>query len=348
MLKRCDIDANFLTYLIEIIENNGSSRKEIDLFLLNRLLHILNNNSHNRKQNPGDVVRQLEEDAENVSFYKPFYPYVRSFRARGENISQPYEPMYRSIQLSDTDTVDLIGEFYRDLGEDESSNYEDFLEDAEDHLKFIDTKSDIEGETTFINSTGDFFCLVPDYANLTKATILVHETTHIFDWFRRPDFIEQYLICEFNALFKEMLACDYAAAKLNLEDDNLKRRYYLHSLIKRYADDVYYRTQIIHLFKQDNVLHSMNKLCARFGDAYINYLMQDSLGENYIYQIAYLIAIELYTLYQIDKDKALWIAKRIVEKGNNNNVRRILDSNGIVLNEHSLEYENDLKLKLHI
>ncbi len=348
MERKYDIDIQFLNYLKGIISECQTLQKNVDLFLIERLIHILED-APSCGNSGVNVERQLSEDLQSVKFYRPYYPFVKTFRSKGMLDDTVYCPRYHEVFISNGDTVSLVHDFYKGFGSLYEDDLKDFMDDLDGHIKFVKPKPEFEGETTFIKSTGDFFCLIPNYSNFTKATIMAHEATHVLDWYRNPDFIKAYLINEVNSLFKEMLASDYFAEQLNLGDDNVKRRYYLHTVIKKYADDIYYRTQILYLFARDSVTHNKRMIYEKFGEDYLKYLTQDSLIENYIYQIAYLIAIELYYIYKMgDRDKALWLANRIVMIGNNDNILDILRSNGIVLNSHSLEYEEDMKLKLAI
>lgn len=347
MERKYDIDVNFLKDLLDMIAGCVGLDKDIDLFVLRRLIRILENDRR-KSSDTDNVVRQLTDDLECLDFYKPYYPFIKTFRNNGIVSSQSYKRELCGVNLSDEQTVSLVRDFYLDNGIISKVDFDDFVDDADGHLKFCDSKLDTEGETTFIRSTGEFFCLVPNRVDIVKATTLVHETTHIFDWYTNPDFIKNYLISEFNALFKELLSADYFARKLNIGEDGIKHRYFLHSVIKRYADDIYYRTQILHMFRKDGYNDSNSMIKRVFGEEYLKYLTEDSIQEDYIYQIAYLIAIELYTLYKEDKDRALGIADYLVENGTNDNFSQILDENGIQLNKHALSYEKGLRLKLKI
>lgn len=347
MEKDFDIDIDFLEYLKLIIGELQVSQVEIDTYLLNRLIGLLSGGIVTG-DSPSSIEEQLNDDLKYLSFYKPYYPYVRYFSNRSNIEGDVYTPVYKDIQISDKESVSIVYDFYKKNKLVDKGLLRDFLSDAKDHLKFISPRADTGGETIFIKCTGEWFCLVPDEKNISKVTTLVHETTHIFDWFTNPEFINSYLIKEFNALFREMIASDYFAQVLGLGNDNLKHRYYIHSLIKRYADDVYFRTQILHMLSKSKLPNASAKIYDTFGKGYLAYLTQDTIVDNYVYQIAYLIAIELYTLYQEDNDKALWLADYILCYGDDYNIIDILKRNDIELNKNSLDYEKKLKLGLNI
>lgn len=71
-----------------------------------------------------------------------------------------------------------------------------------------------------------------------------------------------------------------------------------------------------------------------------------SLHDLYNYQIPYLIAVELYIIYQKDKDKALNILIKIILHATPYNIFSLLHNNGIILNQHCVKYEKELCFKL--
>ena len=61
-----------------------------------------------------------------------------------------------------------------------------------------------------------------------------------------------------------------------------------------------------------------------------------------------MIAIELYTIYNIDKDKALYILRDIIMNGTDNNIFNILKKYNINIGNNIVSYEQDMCLKLGI
>lgn len=343
MEKNYNIEISYLEEINELLKEIGDFQAYSDSFLIERLIDRLSHH-YSFSQEPFSLETQILEDLGDLSFYKPFYPYSRAIISKSI-FSGDYTPKYQSVSLSDEETILLAQDFLSKQNSQYRGYMDDFLEDAPEHVQFIEPNSHTDGETTFLKSTGDFFSVVPNYGNITKATILTHEVTHIFDWFKNENFISQFLIHEFHALLMEMLSSDYYNDCLGLEEDNKKRRLTLHSLIQTDSKDIYCRMQILHLYQRFGREKGMQKIKETFARDYLQYTAQYSLVETFLYQVSYLLAVELYTMYQKDKEKALWIVDQIVSKGTNQNIRKMLDSFDIHLLEHFHEYETGMLLK---
>lgn len=343
MGKNYNIDINYLKEIQEMLLQANDFQSYSDTFLVERLIKQLSQHGSFPTESYS-LDMQILDDLKDLPFYKPFYPYSKAILTQSIFFGA-YSPTYQSIPLSDDDAISLVRHFFGSQNKRYQEYMNDFLEEAPDHISFIPPNSHTDGETTFLKSTGDFFSVIPDYSNLTKATILTHEVTHIFDWFQNDHFIMQFLIHEFHALFMEMLSCDYYNDCLGLGEENKKRRLGLHSLIQSDSQDIYYRMQILNLYKKYGKEKGMEIIHKLFSEKYLQYTAQYSLLESFLYQIAYLIAIELYMLYQKDKEKALWIAERIVQTGTNQNIQSLLRTYQIQLLSHFHIYEQSMILK---
>lgn len=343
MERKYDIKLDYLQYLKIIIKENGLFDYNDDLVVIDKLSNILNGLFSEDINKEISLGNKLNENWQDLVYYKQFYPFIRQIIKNsildGENKIE-----YRQTKISDEEAVNLIEEFFRKQNSSYQQRIDDFLEDANEHIKFIPPTSHTDGLTFFIRATGDYFCIVPNYPNISKVAILAHETTHVLDWFNNEDFLGQFLISETHSLLMEMLACDFYQEKFKIDEEGQKRKRELHNLIKADSLTIYELMQIIYIYKKEGE-KGLNKIRRIYSSKYLKYITGYSLDDFFKYQIAYLIAIELYTLYQYDKEKALWTIDKIVSMETNETVIDSLERDNIVLGEHFSEYERKLLLK---
>lgn len=293
----------------------------------------------------------IEDDISVYQFYKPFYPFVKEFVNTGFSSEDlDCHPTYRNLDISNTVAFNETGNFFSNQGGIFYDGFLEFDEECDGHLQFVDKDANTDGEVFFLKSTGDAFVFCPNYTNITKLTILVHEIEHVIDAFKNPLFFDNTTIRETAALFMEMLACDYFAKKFNLGGDNYKRRLFLHSAIKNEAELLVDKIELLELWKKYKNIGN-DKLFIVLEDNgfsldYIRFLMQSSITQNFYYPIAQLIAIELYYIYRQNGRYALSILEDIILNGNNDNIFELLKKYGIKLISHVEQYEKNLLKKV--
>ena len=296
-----------------------------------------------------DESTLLEKICLNLSVWEEYtklYNYVDTFANNGPKPNNNYSPEFNSILLSDDDTLDLCRDFFVAQGPFFSKSFDEFREDAEDHLLFFKPNDNSEGEMDFIESTGDAFVFSPDYKNIKKPSILIHEAEHVIDAYNNPKFYRNRIIREVGSTFMEMIGCNHLAKILNLGDDGDKRRAQIHTIVKSNSSFVLRKIKVLHFMsglRDQSVSQVLRKTRGKFRYTkdYIKYMFETNLVEDYYYQISYLIAIELYELYKIDKDKALYILIDIITNGNDNNIFDMLKKYNIILNNSVETYERD-------
>ena len=246
-----------------------------------------------------------------------------------------YSANYTSLYLSDNDAVDLAYEFYRT-----------------DHLQFIQPNKYTDGEVINLRSTRDRYIFSPSNPDITKVTILIHEIQHAIDGLENNDFSYHFLISEVASLFMELLACDFAAKKLNVPSDGDKRKASIQSII---VNDSIYLVDKFEMFQSLNGLQvsNLDQLYAELNkkgypndevDEYLKYSVSSMIS----YQLPLLIAIELYKLYKADKIDALETLLGIIRYGTNDNIFDILQGIELYPGIGFKEYQDDLVKKLQL
>lgn len=297
------------------------------------------------------IYERLLEDADGLKFYKPYYPFSYKFAAIGRKQEElSFDASYSPIILSDEEAMKEADLFFKEQGDFFYSSFQDFSLEATDHLKFIDIVSETSGETLTLKSTGEAFVFVPNYSNITKFTILVHEMEHALDFFVNPEFLGYHVVSETAAIFMELIASDFIAKKYSLYDDNFQRRNFIHTLTKSQATILKDKVKLLDFVNKYRQLDE-EKLFSilrkkDFSQEDIEFFLEATITQDSSYQIPYLIAVELYVIYHHNKKLALNILQDIILNANNHNILEILNKYNIVLNKNILLYEDSLYKKI--
>lgn len=346
MKKVYDIKIKDLENILALLkENMQDSMVVIDVVRLEEYIKRIKNDF--RATETASLMEQIQDDVEYFEFYKPFYPFVEQFLNTGKSVYDlDSDVKYKSLVMSDDQVMSDVIEFY---GHQDSLFYSQVLEyqqEAREHLKFVKENLDTDGETLFLKSIGEAFVFSPNYSNITKFTILVHEVQHVIDFYINPSFSENFVIRETIAMFMEMIAADYIAKKYKLYGEGFKRQQYLHAIVKYQSHNIMYKMDALEVvadnksLKQQELLSALDK--EGFDQEDLEFYFEQGITTDYSCQIAYLIAIELYMLYYKDKKLALRICEDIVVNGTSSNIFELLDKYDIKLNRNVVNYENKI------
>lgn len=346
MKKAYDIKINDLKELLKLLYANSNDFMVLkDAVKLESYIKRLENNFCT--EDSSSLLEKMAGDIQLMPFYKPFYPFIEKFLNIGIDPCEfDTDITYKTIKLSDQQIVSDTQTFFATQGESIYKNYCDFMEEASDHLSFISPHNNTDGETISLKSIGESYVFSPNYSDITKFTILVHEIQHVIDFYINPDFSDYYIIRESIAIFRELVACDFIANKYNLKDENYKRQYVIHATIKCQAYNLRYKTEILNIINGNRSLNSTELLKSLeekgFDKEDVEFYFEEDISTNYVYQIAYLIALELYDLYKVDKEKCFIVVDDIIENGNPINILSLLSEYGITLNNNVDNYERKL------
>lgn len=349
MKKAYDIKIKDLKDLLSVLRQfSNEPTVQRDIWCLSNYISRFERNFSDSKSS---LYERLLDDADEVHFYKPFYPLSESFASIGRKQTElSFDTKYSTIKITDEQVMEDADDFFKKQGDFFYSTFSDFKDEAYDHLKFIDTKADTSGEVLTLKSTGDAFVFVPNYSNITKFTILVHESEHVIDFFNNPEFLDNHVISETAAMFMELIACDFIAHRYNLFDDNFQRRNYLHTIIKSQATILRDKIALLDLVNQnrhlteDSLFAFLDKKDFSLED--VQFFLEATIIQDNSYQLPYLIAVELYVIYHSNKKLALKILEDIIMNANQYNIFEILGKYGIVLNKNMLYYEDCLYKKI--
>lgn len=338
-----------LTKLLDALASYDDEVYQEDFRQLKLLIEGLETNFKNYDIKEMELAEILKANYEYSKVLFKFYPYFRKFYKIGKNF-YPYEiNNYVYSKISNQDCLDLARIFFEEQGNFFTKQLERFYKEAKDHLSFIRPNDYTDGQITYLNTSNEAFVIIPDHKNFKKVITAVHELEHVIDAYNNPKFHSAYMVREATALTLELIASDRINSLLGTKKENLKRRYELDSVISTDASLAYYNFQLLHHLKKFN--GNENELFNYFNSkgfikADVLTLNSSTLFSQCYYQIAYMIAVEIYTLYGKDKELALYIIKQIVMKANSDNIIDLLDSCGIHLNENMHGYKENLEKEL--
>jgi hypothetical protein len=352
MKKKYNIQLSNLEKLLDMLSAyQGDETVDADITTLKKAIVRLKNDFTEPIEE--SLLERMALDLSLYEQYLPLYTHVTDFLKKGLYFSDAVNPDYKSILLTDDETIELCRDFYKEQGTFFSSALDDYIEDIEDHLMFFKPNDNSDGEIHFIESTGDAYVMSPDHQNIKKPSVLIHESEHVIDSFNNPKFYRNLVIREVTSMFMEMIGCDYLAKVLKLEEDHLFRRFHIHSIVKSsglYIPDKMEMLKAMNAhtnYNEQQMLEHLEK-AIDYDKDYVNYLLESNIVQDHYYVIAYMIAIELYEIYNIDKDLALHIVQDIILNGNDFNIFSILKKYNIVINTNVVKYEDDMCLKLGI
>lgn len=352
MEKKYKIRMEYLKQLRDMFENFvddpiiARDYLRIDL-LIERLEH-----NFQQEAQSDTIVEQLKVDYEHWPEFRRYFPRVKRFYNSGLYFNDAPKPKYKEINLCDEDTVRLTREFFSKQGDFFIKNYDEFLnDDSQEHIDFFEPSPYSAGETVYLHTTGDAFIFAANDKNIVKLTSFVHESEHVIDCMANENYFENTTIREINAMFMELIACDYFNQVFSLDKQNLLRQFEILGIVKMDSRDVIVRNRMLKLFNKSRMYDEeliYRRLKRKYNEKYMECMTDYTIYQLYNYQIPYLTAIELYSLYQVDRDKAINTVIDIILNGNPNNIFTLLSKHGISLNKHTTEYEDNLCLKLGI
>ena len=354
MSKHYDITIDYLDDLVNmLLPYRDDMTVKKDLYNLDVLRHRLANNFKSPDIDSINSLEQLNDDIGYYDFYKIFYPFVKKFSETGLYMPNAAVVSYNKTIFSNDRTIKMVQRFFEEQGLFFADPVLDFFKTGANHIKFIQPSINTEGEMYYLSSLDEHFIITPNHPNFTKLTNASHETEHVIDTVRNESFYQNVVIREAPPMFMEMISSDFYAKQLRLTDANYMRRFYIHSLVKANSYNIFYKNQLLYLIHQHSNLSEKELLLLlfkkyKFDSRRIDYLAEYSITEDYYYQISYLIAVELYMIYQTNKERALAILQEIILTGTDDNILSLLEKHGIILNNSIVQYENDLCLKLGI
>ena len=221
------------------------------------------------------------------------------------------------INITKDDIYDLTNDFYKDMGD---IFYETFLKsykDRQKHTRFI-PKSSYSGQTLYLTTFKETFIESQYEQNLFDVITLIHEHGH--DIHFRLNYDQQN--SDNLLIFSELISTTFETiAYLYLESIKELKSNAIKALgvneTAYYADlkVTYNLIKIVDTYlKKSYSMEAFKKECKNFGlgAGELNFYLSNDFFPDVKYLVAKIIAIELRDIYLKDKDKFIYILKKII------------------------------------
>lgn len=291
----------------------------------------------------------IKQDLGKIKFLWSDYQEFRSI------IDKPIEvPELKRCSLRKEDLLSITHDFYKSLNSFFFGNFMKSFYRRNDHIVFRSyNNSDLSGETTTLPSLRE--CFIEIFRDGTSEDILttIHEYMHATSVLINPYHLcqEKSLYTEIDALFMELIASDYIA---NLFKDNSATIFKAEKLNDYLSNSDDLAVMIDAITHEPKNGYQSNKELKRIAESEYDVLPEEIdaiIGEpelnSTIYLTSYMFALELYKMYQNDKEKALYYLKKIIllenmsEEEYYSNIKRFGLFPNLSLKEHYQETKKD-------
>lgn len=306
------------------------------------LLYLIR--SFKRKEEEKEVLSNLEESIKRITKNPSVLESMQTFCKQSMSFSLKIDEIlpnsiffpYQRKDYTKKDILTLTHDFYASLN---SYFYQIFMSEFQERDKYIlffdKAYGHNTGETCYLNTSNEKYIKLSRYGNIEDVITCIHEYMHVIGLNISISEMDsnKNLVSEIATYFIEFLAQDYLNKVLKDNDATYNR---VNNHITEVDDSLYLNT-IMAFRKSTNIPDYLQRVDTKYY-SHVSYQEQDYYLTSYIY------AIELYHLYLQDKDKALFILKRIImmisksEDGYLNIIKRL----GLTPNLHLTIFQDNL------
>ncbi len=245
------------------------------------------------------------------------------------------------IKFSNSDLVTFVHDFYQDLS---PYFYKKFMKEFKNHNTNLYFDEDYYGgHVHYLPYSKEDFIIVGKTHTIFDYMTIAHEYGHATSAKINPHYRYQGdgLFKEFDTIFIEMLANDYYR-KITKDDTN-----FLLYRAMRHNDYILSSKSVCDVFKLIKLKESLvdNHKLKKF---YRHSNLPELEFDEELYALGYILAIELYHLYQKDKEQALNVLKNIIsyKPKTSQEYYDKIKSYGLIPNKHLEIYQTNLERQL--
>jgi len=320
------------------------------------------------------TARNLQNFLESKEETKASFPLLESYNFEKENLSQReflwslYQefakvnskpilniPNLKNTTLSPKDILELTYDFYKGLDPFIFKHFMQNFHMRKDHIRFVNSQSnnDFAGINIVISHRCESFIEVVSENTINDVITTIHEYGHTTSYIINPfnKCTPNFYFTEVITLFFELIGADYLG-KLFGNDESIILKADNHNTMSDFANitsnkiDLFIGESLLtNGYTKNEDLKNLAKELVNLDSEKLEDLFKNENVETDDYVIGYIIAIELYYIYLEDKDKAMYILKKMLlykaksELDYYNNLKRL----GIIPNQHIHEYVTTLQ-----
>lgn len=289
---------------------------------------------------PRSFYNLLKEDINSICLYYDFLSDIEEFAKLGIFVhSRDIKPIDEFDNITPSLIMSFIHDFFNSLDKEFAGEFNKIFRERNYNTRFTKTRS--------------FSCYIPtlkySYLNIAKNNTIddflnsVHEYSHgIADRiYYRGDY-SFYPFIELLPMFMELIASDYLIEHYLDFEYNVGMALLAEcKKILGYAKELSIESAY---FANREDISSKSKVIKQISAStgktkkYVENMFKTPAIEKFTYTIPYMTIIELYYLYKLDPEYALYLIKIILKMEDVENYNVFLQDKGIILNQHAKEY----------
>jgi len=331
--------------------------KETDFYKAELLEHDYNLITEYLKElDEENAVYQTEKLLDSYNFFKEelnnidfLWDDFNLFYNKTKGVSYEFE--LKKTSINSDDILTLTHDFYKKkLNSYFFNHFMKNFSKRRDHIIFKNNSDDyaFNGKTIPLPSLGEAYIEIFRNHTLEDVLTTIHEYSHANSILINPHhLIEQKTsFTEIDSIFMELIGADFLNKELNTQKGSM-----LHvNTLNEYSILGEMYVKLINLIKVEKYAqngYTNNKILKQTANNNLNMkpqlvedLLQNADMFSSIYVTSYLFAIELYNIYKEDKEKALYLLKKIIllDKSNEKEYYDGIIDLGVIPNASSSKY----------
>lgn len=310
------------------------------------------------KEDTPKLLENYKQIKNAVNKYKFLFEDIKEFN---ELVGMPIAitPPLKTVSLSKKDILDLTHDFYKEaLDKFFFHNFLSQFRKRYTHIKFgtYSDKNPIIGESINIISLKEaFITILRDY-DIDDVITTIHEYGHATSLSINPMHLtgSNYTFCEICTLFIEMIASDYLESIFKNGEAEIAKaeKHEIHWCTADLLTTKYRLVKAEEQFYGGNytsnkmLKESAKKYCKLCSEEVEDIIQNGSLS--YDYSISYIFAVELYKMYNEDKEKALYYLRKLIYLDCKSELEyyKTIKRFGLIPNMHMREYNREINSSL--
>ncbi|MBE6156482.1 MAG: hypothetical protein E7161_01930 [Firmicutes bacterium] len=284
-----------------------------------------------------------------IPFWSLYQDFSRVNNTRIQNVSQ-----LKQCSLTPKDILTFTHDFYKSLGSFFFNHFMKIFLRRNDHTMFLppDAKVSYAGMTLYIPHNNEAFIQIYREYTINDIITSIHEYAHGTSYSINflNLFAPHYFYTEIITAFFEMIGADFLSSTFGQENSTIIKATNHNTMVEigkvtsHKIDLITAESLLPNGYQRNKDLKKVANELLELDSAKTEYLFsQENLDvDNYI--MGYIIAMELYFIYLEDRDKALYILKKMLLQNAKSELDYFINIKklGIIPNFHTLEYRNQL------